>query len=315
MDFKDYYKTLGVARDASADDIQKAYRKLARKFHPDVNRSTGAEGRFKEVAEAYEVLKDPEKRKKYDQFGSAWKGVPPGGPPPPGFEGIRFDFGDGAGFGGGQGFSSFFEMLFGQAAHASGGQAAPEGWATGRGGWARPGANQEVDVQLTLAEAARGGVRELQLRDPADGNVRTLRVNFPRGARPGQKIRLAGQGENGHAGGPAGDLFLRVKLAHDSTFRLEGKDLHGRIEVTPWEAALGAQVDVETLDGPVAIRVPAGSSTGRQVRLRGKGFPTPNGEPGDLYVEIRVVVPGELTARERELFEQLAAASAFRARG
>lgn len=315
MEFKDYYKTLGVARDASADDIQKAYRKLARKYHPDVNRAATAENRFKEVAEAYEVLKDPEKRQRYDQFGSSWKGVPPGGSPPPGFEGYAFDFGDAAG-GGAQGFSSFFEMLFGQAARggAGGGRGGADPFSTGRGGWARPGANQEVEVELSLAEAARGGVRELQMRLPGDGSVRTLRVNFPRGARPGQKIRLAGQGESGHAGGPAGDLFLRVRLAADPHFRLEGRDLHAHVDVTPWEAALGAQVEIPTLDAPVTIRIPAGSSTGRRMRLRGKGFPSHSGEPGDLYVEVRVMVPESLTDRERELFEQLASASPFRAR-
>ncbi len=317
MEYKDYYKVLGVRRDASADEIQKAYRKLARKHHPDVATEAGAEARFKEVAEAYEVLKDPEKRAKYDRFGAAWKNVQQGAPPPPGFEGIPFDFGPGGGgfrfdLGGGEGFSSFFEMLFGRG--AGGGASERPGWQTGRGGWARPGANQEVEITLSLAEAARGGVRELQLHDPQTGQGRALRVNLPPGVRPGQRVRLAGQGEAGHAGGPAGDLLLRVHVAPDSRFRLEGRDLHGQLAVTPWEAALGGQAEVETLDGRVTVRIPPGSSTGRRIRLRGRGFPRPGGEAGDLYVEIRVAVPDQLTDAERELFERLAAVSPFRAR-
>lgn len=318
MEYKDYYQVLGVRRDASGDEIQKAYRKLARKFHPDVATEAGAEARFKEVAEAYEVLKDAEKRAKYDRFGAAWKNVQQGAPPPPGFEGIPFDFGSGGGgfrfdVGGGEGFSSFFEMLFGRGSGTPGAGQSPA-WQTGRGGWARPGANQEVEIALSLAEAARGGVRELQLRDPESGQTRTLRVNLPVGVRPGQKVRLAGQGEAGHSGGPAGDLLLRIRLTPDPRFRLEGRDLHGHLTVSPWEAALGGQAEVETLDGRVTVRIPAGSSTGRRIRLRGKGFPRASGEPGDLYVEIRVAVPDQLTDAERELYERLAAVSPFRAR-
>jgi curved DNA-binding protein len=317
LDYKDYYRTLGVERGASAEEIQKAYRKLARKFHPDVNREEGAESRFKEIAEAYEVLKDPEKRSKYDRFGQAWNARQSGGAPPPGFEEFSFDLG-GTPFGaGGSGFSSFFEMLFGQAARARA-QAPGGGWgswsAEGRGGWARPGANQEVVLRVPLEEAARGGLRELAIAAP-DGPSRRIRVNLPKGIRPGQTVRVPGQGEAGRGGGPAGDLHLKVEILPDSRFRLEGRDLHTTVEVTPWEAALGGEADLATLDGRVRVRIPAGTSSGRRIRVRGHGFPGGRKEePGDLIAEIRIVVPQKLTAREKELFEQLREASGFRPR-
>lgn len=312
MEYKDYYGVLGVARDAKPEEIQRAYRKLARKFHPDVNKEASAEARFKEIAEAYEVLKDPEKREKYDRFGQAWKARGTAGGPPPGFEEFRFDLG-GAPFGaGGSGFSQFFEMLFGEAARQRG------GWATwtneGRGGWARPGANRESTLRLSLEEAARGGVREFQIQTP-DGETRRLRVNLPRGIRPGQTVRVSGQGEAGHAGGAAGHLLLRVELEPHPRFRLDGRDLHTLLEVTPWEAALGGEAEVATLDGHVRIRIPAGTSSGRRIRVRGRGFPAgARGEAGDLFAEIRIVVPESLSSRERELFQELRDASEFRAR-
>ncbi len=320
MDYKDYYRTLGVERAASAEEIQKAYRKLARKFHPDVNREEGAESRFKEIAEAYEVLKDPDKRSKYDQFGQAWNARQSGGAPPPGYEEYGFDLGDlgGTPFGaGGSGFSSFFEMLFGQAAreraHAPGG-----GWGSwsgeGRGGWARPGANQEVVMRVPLEEAARGGLRELTIASP-DGPSRRIRVNLPKGIRPGQTVRVPGKGEAGHGGGPAGDLHLKVEILPHSQFRLEGRDLLTTVEVTPWEAALGGETDLATLDGRVRIRIPAGTSSGRRIRVRGRGFPGgKKAEPGDLIAEVRIVVPEKLSAKEKELFEQLREASGFQPR-
>jgi len=315
VEFKDYYKLLGVEREATPDEIQRAYRKLARKFHPDVSKEKGAEAKFKEVAEAYEVLKDPEKRAKYDRFGSAWKSRPPEGGPPPGFEGFSFDLG-GAPFAAGgsaSGFSSFFEMLFG----GEGGGRPGAGWGTwsndGRGGWARPGANQEVRIALSLEEALAGGVRELALEE-GDG-VRRIKVNLPRGVRPGQSIRVAGRGETGRAGGPPGDLLLRVELLPHPRFHLEGRDLHTTLEVAPWEAALGGEAEIRTLDGSVRVRVPAGTSSGRKIRVKGRGFPGGAGlEAGDLYAEIRIVVPEALSDRERELFADLARASTFRPR-
>ncbi len=371
MDYKDYYSTLGVTKQASADEIQKAYRKLARKYHPDVNRGTGAEDKFKEITESYEVLKDPEKRKTYDRFGKDWKSYSGGrGAPPPGFQNVRFDFGGG----GGSGFSSFFDALFGGAGGGSpfgGGGArgggSPFGGATsgnpfaggdplGRGGF-RSGAgftsrgqDQEARIVLTLEEAAGGGTREISLTDPTTGGVKTYTINLPRGVKAGQKIRLAGRGGQGAAGGKAGDLLLKVEIKADDRFRLEGIDLYTDLTVSPWEAALGVEVTVKTLDGSVKVHLPPGSSTGRKIRLRGRGFPrrgtsetssrrgtsetssrrgtsetssqrgtsetspNPKGAAGDLYAEVKVVVPDRLTRKERKLFEQLAEVSSFKPR-
>ncbi|MFN7940349.1 MAG: J domain-containing protein [Thermoanaerobaculia bacterium] len=315
MEYKDYYKVLGVERGASQDEVQKAYRKLARKFHPDVNHDKGAEARFKEIAEAYEVLKDPDKRGKYDQYGAAWSSARERGAPPPGFESYNFDIG-GQGFdfqgAGGSGFSSFFEMLFGQAA-----QGRDVHWnvsGPGRGGWARPGANRDVELELGLEEAARGGVRELDLRDPVSGEARRIKVNLPRGLRDGQKIRVPGQGDRGLAGGPMGDLFLRVKLAPHPEFRLAEGALQMVVPITPWEAALGGQAELRTLDGPLTVRIPAGSSSGRKIRVRGRGYPGADGLAGDLIAELRIVVPDKASAEEREIYEQLARASKHRPR-
>ncbi len=334
MDFKDYYKVLGVKRDASQEEIQKAYRKLARKHHPDVSKEKGAETRFKEVSEANEVLKDPEKRAKYDQFGTAWKqreqgGQSSGGPGGaggfPGFEGFQGFGAEGADFGGGaSGFSNFFEMLFGQAARAgspAGGSGPRGGWASweneGRGGWARPGANQEVVLPLSLEEALAGGVRELSLADRSGGEARRIKVNFPRGVRPGQTIRVAGKGEEGRAGGAAGDLFLKVEILPHPRFRLEGRDLLTSLEVTPWEAVLGGEAEIRTLDGRVRVKVPPGTSSGRRIRVKGRGFPAGSGatEPGDLYAEVRIVVPESPSEREQELFSELRTVSSFHPRG
>jgi curved DNA-binding protein len=314
LEYKDYYQVLGVARSASSEEIQKAYRKLARKFHPDVSKEANAEARFKEIAEAYEVLKDPARRTKYDRYGQAWKARESGGEPPPGFEEFRFDFG-GAPFGSGaSGFSSFFEMLFGQPSPGE-----RPGWATwsgeGRGGWARPGVNREYGLELSLDEAARGGVRELTMTEPESGSTRRIRVNLPIGVLPGQTIRVPGQGGDGRGSGPRGDLLLRVSLAPHPRFALAGRDLHTTLDVTPWEAALGGEAEVPTLSGPVRVRIPAGTSSGRRIRVRGRGFPGgKDRESGDLIAELRVVVPESLSPRERELFEQLRESSAFRPR-
>jgi curved DNA-binding protein len=325
LDYKDYYATLGVKKDASQDEIQKAYRKLARKFHPDVNKDAGAELKFKEMGEAYEVLKDPDKRKKYDQFGSNWNRT---GGPPPGWEGIHFDFGNGrggrgsgggfdfGGMGGAAGFSDFFEMLFGEGARQrrAGGGGFPGGGGAdfgGFGGFGGQGAGGDTEavIQLTLDEAVRGGTREIALQDPNTGQRRTFSVKIPDGVRPGQKIRLAGQGSGG-----AGDLYLKIEILPDPRYRVEGADLHTTLPVSPWEAALGGDAEVETPGGPVRVKIPAGSSSGRKIRLRGRGLSAPGGGKGDLYAEFRIVVPDSLSDRERELYEQLAQASSFRAR-
>jgi len=319
LDYKDYYRVLGVDRSASADEIQKAYRKLARRFHPDVSQEPDAELRFKEIAEAYEVLKDADKRAKYDRFGQAWKAREAGGAPPPGFEEFRFDLGGapfGGGFAGSSGFSSFFEMLFGQAAPGGAGNG---GWASwgggeGRGGWARPGANREYGLRLSLEEAARGGVRELTLADGA-GEPRRIRVNLPQGVRAGQVVRVPGQGGAGRGSGPAGDLLLRVEHDPHRRFRLDGRDLQTTLDVAPWEAALGGEAELPTLGEPVRVRIPAGTSSGRRIRVRGRGFPGGKGEEaGDLIAELRVVLPEKLSERERALYESLREASTTKPR-
>ncbi len=319
MDFKDYYKVLGVARDASQEEIQKAYRKLARKYHPDVSKEKGAEARFKEVSEANEVLKDAEKRARYDQLGSDWKqsAGAGGSSAPPGFEGF-------AGAGGASGFSDFFEMLFGQTAGAGAGAGGRPGWASweteGRGGWARPGANQEVLLSLSLEEALAGGVRDFSLSSAGGGAPRRIKVNLPPGMRPGQTVRVAGKGEEGRSGGAAGDLFLKVEILPHPRFRLEGRDLLTTLEVTPWEAVLGGEAEIRTLEGRVRVRVPAGTSSGRRIRVKGRGFPPGAGgsgakEPGDLYAEVRIVVPESPGEREKELFAELRDVSTFHPRG
>lgn len=317
MDYKDYYATLGVKKDASQDEIQKSYRKLARKFHPDVNKAPEAEVKFKEIGEAYEVLKDPDKRKKYDQFGSNWNRA---GGPPPGWENINF--GDGGGFdfrnfggggGGAAGFSDFFEMLFGAGGRRRGGGGGM-GFDPGFGAGApRGGGDTEATLSITVEEAVRGGNREIAIADPTTGQRKTLSVKIPEGVRAGQKIRLAGQGNSGFGGGGAGDLLLKIEIAPDPRYRVEGSDLHTHVPVSPAEAALGGEAEVETPTGPVRVRIPAGSSSGRKIRLRGRGLSQSGGSKGDLLAEIRIVIPENLTDRERELYEQLAEASAFRA--
>ena len=318
MDYKDYYSILGVAKDAETGEIQKAFRKLARKYHPDVNSSPEAEAKFKEINEAHEVLKDPEKRAKYDQFGSAWKQAQHTGAPPPGYEDIFTVFTSGGGersggFGGfgGEGFSSFFDMLFGSG--FGGGGATRATWSTGGPGSVHTrGADHEASLSLGLAEAARGGEREITLTDPMTGQARTLRVKIPKGIRPGQKIRLSGQGGMGSDGSTRGDLYLKVDLMPDPRFRLEGNDLHSTLSVTPWEAALGGQARVPTLDGSVTVKIPAGSSSGRKIRLRGKGYPSAKDKAGDLLAEVRILVPDKLSDKERKLFEELARVSDFK---
>ena len=292
--FRDYYEVLGVPRGASDEEIRSAYRKLAREYHPDVNKDPGAEDRFKEVSEAYEVLRDPEKREKYERLGANWKaGEDTSGAS--GF-GAGFEGGNGQGFGDGAGFSDFFESFFGARRGASGGFE----------GFSMRGGDQEATIEVTLEEAARSGKQRISLADGRD-----FEVQIPPGVRDGQKIRLAGQGGEGASGGPAGDLYLRVRIKRHPRFRREDDDLVVEIPVAPWEAALGATVPVPTLDGSAKVKVPAGSSSGRRLRLRGEGMPGPGGRKGDLYASVKIVVPKVLEKRERELFEELAAVSRF----
>jgi curved DNA-binding protein len=299
--FRDYYESLGVSRDASPEEIRRAYRALARKHHPDVNKEAGAEDRFKEISEAYEVLRDPDKRARYDQLGANWRaGQDVSGEPDfSGFEGfggfggdnVRFDFG-------GADFSEFFSGLFGQRSRTQ--------RSNGSERFSRRGADQEAVLELSLEEVAAGGKRRISLADGRD-----FEVNVPRGVRDGQRIRLAGEGEAGRGGGPPGDMFLRVRIRPHPRFRVDGRDLQTDLPVTPWEAALGATVEVRTLTGSARVRVPAGSSSDRRLRLRGEGLPDPQGRRGDLYAVVKIRVPKTLSDEERALFEQLAAASHF----
>lgn len=334
--YKDYYEILGVKRDASQQDIDRAYRKLARKYHPDVSKEADAEAKFKELGEAYEVLKDPEKRKRYDALGANWRQGQTF-TPPPGWESMfagaggrrAHRQGDGATGGFGQ-FSDFFEALFGDG-DLSGfggrnvqfdfGNGGPQGYrAQPR---PRKGRSHEAEVTISLEDAFSGATKTIALETAEtspDGAVRrstkNLKVKIPPGTADGSRIRLAGQGEQGAAGGPAGDLFLKVKLAKHPRFEAEGSDLRTTVPVAPWEAALGAQVRVETLEGPVNIKVPPGTSSGKTMRLRGKGLPIKGkGKHGDLYAEIRIVMPDKLTHQERELYEQLRDVSPFKPRG
>ena len=317
MDFIDYYSVLGVSKHASGEEIDRAYRQLARKFHPDVSKAADAEERFKRINEAYEVLKDPVKRQHYDRYGSAWKEAQRQGAPEPGFEGFRVEPGGFEGFefdGGNAGdFSDFFQQLFGFGGLGGLGSAGPRRRSRAAGvRRAAAGADQEARLALSLEEAARGGKREITLRDPQTQRARTLAVTIPAGVRPGQRIRLTGQGDPGRGGGPTGDLYLRVELEPHPRFRLEGADLYTVLPVAPWTAALGGEALLRTLDGTVKLKIPGGSSSGRRIRLAGKGFPSGRGEAGDLYVELRIVVPEHPDAEERDLYEKLARASSFK---
>ena len=310
--FQDYYEALEVPRDASEEEIRRSYRRLARKYHPDINKEPGAEDRFKQLSEAYEVLRDKDKRAQYDRFGENWKagqdvstasgsegfrggpGFPGGGD---GHGDVRVDFGSGD-------FSDFFEGLFGQRGRrrADGGSSRGSHF----DGFSMRGDDHEAALELSLEEAAAGGKRRISL-----GDGRDYEVEIPRGVRDGQRIRLAGQGSAGVGGGPAGDLFLRVRLKPHPRFRVEGRDLYVDLPVAPWEAALGAEVPVPTLERSARVKVPPGSSSGRRLRLRGQGLPGTNGSSGDLYAVVEIHVPKRLGKRERELFEQLAETSKF----
>jgi len=300
--FQDYYEALGVSRDASADEIRQAYRRLARTYHPDVNKEPGAEDRFKQLSEAYEVLRDAEKRERYDRLGGNWKA----GQDVSGETGFEETFRAAAGGVevGGDRFSDFFESLFGRRRGADGGRAGFEQFSM-------RGPDHEAVLELALEEAATGGKRRLSL-----GDGHSLEVDLPRGVRDGQRVRLAGQGGAGVGGGPPGDLFLRIRLEPHPRFRVEGRDLYVDLAVSPWEAALGAEVPVPTLDGDARVKVPAGSSSGRRLRLRGQGLPgSGGGQAGDLYAAVSIRVPKQLSKTERELFERLASESKFDPRG
>ncbi len=306
MQFKDYYEVFGVPRTATQDEIKSAYRKLARKFHPDVSKESDAEARFKEIGEAYEVLKDPEKRAAYDQMGSQWKDGQDFRPPPNWDQGFEFR---GADFGGAD-HSDFFEALFGRRAHGSGARQSRAG---------AQGEDHHAKIEIDLQDAYRGAQRSLGLRAPAvdaTGHVvlreRHIEVTIPKGVRQGQHLRLAGQGTPGFDGGPAGDLYLEIVFRPDARFRVEGRDVYTALSLAPWEAALGATVSVTTPDGGVALKVPAGSAAGRKLRLKAKGIP--GREPGDLYAEIAIVIPPADTPEAVAAYQAFASAFTFKPR-
>lgn len=309
MEFKDYYNVLGVERSATDDAIKKAYRKLARKHHPDLSQAADAQARMQDVNEAYEVLRDPERRAAYDRVGSGWQGGQEFRPPPDWNAGFEFS-GAPPAADGAEHFSEFFESLFGAARrggarHRHAGREAPQ-----------RGEDHHAKIAITLADAFQGATRALTLRSPElgrDGRVglreRQLSVTIPRGVRAGQQIRLAGQGSPGTGGGPAGDLFLEIQFEPDSRYRVDGRDLYLTLPVAPWEAALGAAVRVPTLSGTLEVSVPAGSQTGRRLRLKGRGIPA--AAPGDLYVVLEVVLPEAASDKARELYRRMAQELAF----
>jgi curved DNA-binding protein len=307
MDFQDYYETMGVARDATQDDIKRAYRKLARKYHPDVSDEAGAEDKFKTVGEAYEVLKDPEKRAAYDQLGSQYKAGQDFRPPPDWGQNFEFrggtpDFGSGGGDG--ADFSDFFSSLFGQM--GGGGPRQPGG----RGGFQMQGEDHHASISIDVADSYSGVTRGISLRMPEvtpDGHVvtrdRTLNVKIPQGVRPGQRIRLTGQGGPSMSDGKAGDLYLEIEFNTGGQYRVENSDVSMTLPVAPWEAALGATVTVPIPSGSVDLKIPAGSSQGNRLRLKGKGLPAKT--PGDFYVELKVVLPPADSDEAKALYEKM----------
>jgi curved DNA-binding protein len=310
MEYRDYYKIMGVPRDATQDDIKRAYRKLARKYHPDVSQEADADRRFKELGEAYEVLKDPEKRAAYDQLGENWKAGQDFRPPPGWDAGFEFRGGP-AGGAGAEAFSDFFEELFGRDFRPGGAGAAGRS-----GGFRAGGEDHHAKILVDLEDSFHGATRSIKLRVPevtADGHLvnreRTLNVKIPKGIRPGQQIRLAGQGAPGIGGGQAGDLYLEIEFREHPLYRVEGADLHLRLPVAPWEAALGGKVPVPTPAGTVELTVPPNSASGRRMRLKGRGLPGKS--PGDLYVRLEVSLPKADTDRARALYEQMREELAF----
>jgi curved DNA-binding protein len=308
MEFRDYYQTLGVARSATAEEIKKSYRRLARKYHPDVSKEKDAERKFKEVQEAYEVLKDPDKRAAYDQLGSSWQSGQQFRPPPDWASGFEFAGAASASDRGPHrseehGFSDFFASLFGAAGPFGGGAGRAQ-----QGG----GRDHHARIDIDLEEAFGGGTRTLELKRPelkADGTLElrahTVRVQIPAGVTDGQLIRLAGQGEPASGGGRAGDLYLEVHVRPHRLYQLNGRDVTLTLPVAPWEAALGATVAVPTLGGVVEMQVPPGAQSGQKLRLRGRGLP--GHPPGDAYVQIKIVLPPATAPAARAVYEEMRA--------
>jgi curved DNA-binding protein len=317
VQYKDYYETLGVPRTASAEELKKSFRKLARQYHPDVAKDKKkAEEKFKEINEAYEVLSDPAKRKKYDELGANWKSGA-NFRPPSGWEhfsgGQTFRGRDAGGEDfethfGGTGFSDFFEQLFGSRMRGgAGGFGRSPNFA--EEDFAERGRDVEGDIMVTLEEAARGSIRSVSVRHGS--RTETHQVKIPAGVTEGQRLRIAGRGEHGSGGGAAGDLYLRVRLAKHPDFEVEDHNLIHEAELAPWEAALGAEISVPTLTGRVNIKIPAGTQSGQKLRVRGRGLPP----SGDLLVVTQIAVPARVTDAEKKLWEQLGRESKFKPRG
>ncbi len=314
MEYKDYYKLLGVSRSASGEEISRAFKKLARKYHPDLNPGNEtAEAKFKEINEAYEVLKDEKKRKMYDQFGSNWEHGQ-NFQPPPGHE--RMHFG-----GGGGDFSDFFETIFGGGGPGGAGFRGgfQQGGFGGGGFQQRPrrGSDSEAFYELTLEEAYRGGAKSITLQEQVSGpdgiprmTTKTLEVKVPAGIKDGQKIRLASQGNPGMSGGPRGDLYLKIKLMPHHLYKVNDGDIILDLPLAPWEAALGATLRIPTLDGAVEMKIPPGIGSGKKLRIKGRGLGS-GAKRGDQFVRIMIQAPDRLSSEERELWEELQEKSAF----
>lgn len=324
MEFQDYYHILGVSKDASQEEIQRAYRKLARKYHPDVNKSKGSEEQFKKINEANEVLKDPEKRKLYDAYGKDWQSgtqqqqhwrdqnfshkTGQGG-----FS-QSFHFGSGDSFENAGEFSDFFNSLFG---HGFSGSRRTGGFYSEN----MPGQSQEAELTVSLAEVYHGASKTISFQTyEADGSgsvkptTKTLQVKIPKGVSDGNIIRLGGQGQKGAGNTTPGDLLLRISIAPDPRFAVDGHDLHTTVSISPWEAALGAKIPVQTVDSTVSLTIPRGSQNGRKLRLRGKGIPRRNGTAGDIIVVLEIKMPEPLSHQEEKLFKELARQSRFNPR-
>ncbi len=303
MEYRDYYEILGVDRDATQDAIKQAYRRLARKYHPDVSKEPDAEKKFKDLGEAYEVLKDPEKRAAYDKFGSNWQNGQDFEPPPNWDAGFEFR---GAGYTGGadEDYSDFFESLFGRSGYRTS--------SSRRGPLRMKGEDQHAKIVISLADAFHGAKKNITLtRAEVDdqGRVVTrphnLQVTIPKGVIEGQRIRLEGQGMPGIGGGPNGDLYLEIAFADDPIFHAEKRDIHMELPITPWEAALGATITVPTLGGKVQLKIPPGSQGGKKLRLKGRGLSTAK-KQGDQIVTLRIVVPEAKTDEQKQLYRKMA---------
>lgn len=311
MDYKDYYKIIGVEKDASQDEIKRAYRKLARKYHPDVSKEADAETRFKEVGEAYEALKDPEKRAAYDQLGANWKAGQDFNPPPDWDAGFEFN---GGGYTGGDAsdYSDFFESIFGRGFGSAQAQSQ-------HGGYAARGEDHHAKVVIDLEDAYQGATRGITLQSPELDNTghvinkqRTLNVKIPKGVKQGQRIRLAGQGSEGMGNAPAGDLYLEIEFKPHSIYRVDGHDVYLDFPLTPWEAALGATIKVPTPSGPVDLKIAAGTTSGRKLRLKARGIP---GKPaGDLYVVPQITLPPADSETAKEFYREMEKEMAYNPR-